>query len=176
MVGMAIFGVLLSLAMPSFTGWIRSAKIRTTTESVQNGLQLAKAEAVRRNTAVRFQLIDLATNSCALSVNGPHWVVSLDSAVGKCGTAASDTVDPRIVQLRNGAEGADNNTVLTAGQSSFVFNGMGRLVPTPAGSIDIDISNATGGVARALRIVISIGGQIRMCDPLLPAGDTQACS
>ncbi len=190
-VGMAVFGVLLALAMPSFSGWIRNAKIRTTAESVQNGLQLAKAEAVRRNTAARFQLIDVVDNTCALNSAGPHWVVSLDSVVAKCGTAASDTADPRIIQLRGGAEGSDNNTVLAAAlagggaaQSALVFNGMGRLTPTPTASINIDIKPKTGtgacladnGKIRCLQIVVSVGGQIRMCDPALPSGDTQACS
>lgn len=178
-VGMAIFGILLALAAPSFAAWIRNAKIRTTAESVQNGLQLARAEAVKRNTTVRFQLINLTDDSCALDTAGPHWVVSMDVATSKCGTAASDTVDPRIIQLRNGAEGSDNTTTLLAGQSSFVFNGMGRLTSAPA---DIDISNSTAGVSclpggnvRCLRVRVSAGGQIRMCDPALPTTDAQGC-
>jgi type IV fimbrial biogenesis protein FimT len=191
LVGMAIFGVLMALALPSYSGWIRNAKIRTTAESVQNGLQLAKAEAVRRNTVARFQLIDLVDNSCDLNSAGPHWVVSLDSVVGKCGSAASDTTDPRIVQLRGGAEGSDENTKLAAtraddetAQNALVFNGMGRLMLTPSGSVNIDVFNsapgaaclANGGKVRCLRVVITVGGQIRMCDPALPSGDTQACS
>lgn len=178
-VGMAIFGILLALAAPSFSAWIRNAKIRTTAESVQNGLQLARAEAVKRNTTVRLQLMDLTDNSCALNTAGPHWVVSMDNAAGKCGTAASDTLDPRIIQLRNGAEGSDSKTTLLAGQSSFVFNGMGRLTSAPA---VIDISNSTTGVSclpggnvRCLRVVVSAGGQIRMCDPALPTTDAQGC-
>lgn len=179
-VGMAIFGILLALAAPSFSAWIRNAKIRTTAESVQNGLQLARAEAVKRNTAVRFQLVDLTDDSCALNTAGPHWVVSMDVATSLCGTAASDTVAPRIIQLRNGAEGSDNTTALLAGQSAFVFNGMGRLTSTPG---DIDISNSTAGVSciadggkvRCLRVVVSAGGQIRMCDPALPTTDAQGC-
>jgi type IV fimbrial biogenesis protein FimT len=132
----------------------------------------------------------LVDNSCDLNSAGPHWVVSLDSVVGKCGSAASDTTDPRIVQLRGSAEGSDNNTVLAAAlagggaaQSALVFNGMGRLTPTPSGSINIDVSNpaagaclADNGKVRCLRVVITVGGQIRMCDPALPSGDTQACS
>ncbi len=181
-VGMAIFGVLLALAMPSFSGWIRNAKIRTTAESIQNGLQLARAEAVRRNTTARFQLVDSVDNTCALSTSGPSWVVSLDNPAGSCESAASETVAPRIFQLRNGSEGSDGGTAITAGQSAFVFNGMGRLTPVPAANIAIDISNPTAGSClpatrgvRCLRLVVSLGGQIRMCDPALPAGDAQAC-
>lgn len=181
-IAIAILGILMSLAMPSFSGWIRNAKIRTTAESIQNGLQLARAEAVRRNTTARFQLVSTLDSACALATAGPHWVVSLDNVAGNCDDAPSDTAAPRIIQLRNGAEGADNNTIIAAGQNTFVFNGMGRLTPIPTASIDIDVTNpaagncvAAGGSIRCLRLVLSLGGQIRMCDPALPSTDAQAC-
>lgn len=194
-VAMAILGVLLGLALPSFAEWMRNAKIRTITESIQNGLQLARAEAVRRNTVVRFQLVDVTTNACALSTTGPNWVVSLDNVAGKCATAASETADPRIVQLKSHAEGGNNNTVLAAAlagggaaQSSIMFDGLGRVTPVPAANIEIDVSNDTPGLSclvagesggrtksRCLRVVVTAGGQIRMCDPALPAGNAQAC-
>lgn len=179
MVGIAIFSILAALAAPSFATWILNAKIRTTAESVQTGLQLARAEAVRRNTVVRFQLTDQTNDFCDLSINGPHWVVSMDDAKSKCGTPASDTADPRIIQVRNGAEGSDNRTAVAAGQSSFAFNGMGRPTAVPTA---INISNSTAGLnclpagtVRCLRIVVTGSGQIRMCDPALPAADTQGC-
>ncbi len=189
-IAMAILGILLSLALPSFKEWVRNAKIRTTTESIQNGLQLARAEAVRRNTVVRFPLVDAANNSCSLSATGPHLAVSLDNVAGKCGATASDTVDPRLVQLRNGTEGSDSNTVVAAAlsgggaaQSAIAFDGLGRVTPVPAADIQIDVSNslpgtaciASGGKNRCLRIIVTSGGQVRMCDPGLPSGNSQAC-
>ena len=184
-VGMVILGVLLGLAMPGFSNWLRNARVRTAAESVQNGLQLARAEAVRRNTDVRFSLVNTTGSTCALDPAGPNWVISLDPPAGKCDKPASDT-DPRIIQSRSGAEGSAATT-LVAGQSSFIFNNLGRLTPTPAGNVDIDFSSATGqlciaagGPVRCLRVVVSIGGQIRMCDPAFPTDNTktadpQAC-
>lgn len=178
-IGMAIFAVLLALAVPSFTVWLKSAKVRTTTESVQNGLQIARSEAVRRNTIVRFQLMSTLDDTCALSTSGPHWVVSRDVATGKCATAASDTTAPRIIQTRDGAEGGDSNTALASGQSSYIFNGMGRLTSTPS-QVDTSVTLggtciADGGEIRCLRITVSAGGEIRMCDPALPTTDAQGC-
>ena len=183
MVGMAIFGILLALAAPSFSSWIRNAKIRTTAESMLNGLQLARAEAVKRNSTVRFQLTDKTDDTCALDTAGPNWVVSMDdvtTADDKCNTPASDTTPPRIIQLRNGAESSDNTTALLSGQTSFAFSGMGRLISTPA---SIVVSNSTsgleciadGGTVRCLQVVVTAGGQIRMCDPALPTTDAQGC-
>ncbi len=175
-VGMVILGVLLSLAMPGFSNWLRNARVRTAAESVQNGLQLARAEAVRRNTDVRFSLVNTTGSTCALDPAGPNWVISLDPPAGKCDKPASDT-DPRIIQSRSGAEGSAATT-LASGQSSFIFNNLGRLT-TPAANVDF--KSATGnclpepGTVRCLRVVVLTGGQIRMCDPALPAGDAQAC-
>jgi type IV fimbrial biogenesis protein FimT len=67
------------------------------------------------------------------------------------------------------------------------FNGLGRITPTPAGTITYDISNPTGGTClaaggkmRCLRLEVSASGQVRMCDPNLPAAtasnpDPQGC-
>lgn len=178
-IAMAIFFILLSIAAPNFSGWILNAKIRTKAESVLSGLQLARAEAVRRNSVVRFQLTTTSDDSCALDTAGPNWIVSLDVATGKCGTVASETTDPRIIQLGSSAEGSGGSTVLSSGQSSFVFDGMGRLTSPPSA---VNIQNSlglcidAGGAARCLRVDVTSGGQIRMCDPALPNTTTQGCS
>ncbi|MEF8747114.1 MAG: GspH/FimT family pseudopilin [Candidatus Accumulibacter propinquus] len=182
LVGMAILGVLLAIAMPAFSNWLRNARVRTAAESVQNGLQLARSEAVRRNTTIRFQLVDTTDDGCALSTAGPNWVVSFDSPVGACATPPSDTVAPRIIQLRSGAEGSAATT-LAADQSALVFNSLGRLTPVPAATVTINVASATGelclasgGPIRCLQIMVTLGGQIRMCDPALAVGDAQACT
>jgi len=195
-VGMAILGVLLAIAMPAFSNWLRNAKVRTAAESVQNGLQLARAEAVRRNTTVGFRLVDSADESCALiaedlSTSVWNWVVSIRSPAGKCQIApvaedadpSDDALadDPFIIQSRSGAEGSSAATLMT-NRSAVVFNSLGRLptVPVPPGSVRIDVDSATGepclaagGTIRCLRIMVTLGGQIRMCDPALAASDAQ---
>ncbi|MEF8698213.1 MAG: GspH/FimT family pseudopilin [Candidatus Accumulibacter sp. UW20] len=176
-VGMLIFGILLALAMPAFSNWLRNARVRTTAESVQNGLQLARAEAVRRNTPVGFHLVSTTGADCALDTTGPDWVVSLDDPSGLCGTPSSDTVAPRIIQSRSAAEGGAATTI-ASNTSSFGFNSLGRA--TPAGNVNFSSTSGEacledGGPVRCLRVVVSLGGQIRMCDPALPDGDTQAC-
>ncbi|MER2517116.1 MAG: GspH/FimT family pseudopilin [Candidatus Accumulibacter phosphatis] len=181
-VGMAILGILMSIGIPAFSDWMRNAKLRTATESVLNGLQLARAEAVRRNARVRFSLVTTIDDTCALANAGPNWVVSVDdptTGVDKCATPPSDTVAPRIIQIRSGSDGSATTTV-AAGQFEYLFTGLGRLSAAPTGVIDVTSSTgdtciALGGPVRCLRIAVSLGGQIRMCDPALPDGDTQAC-
>lgn len=180
-IGMVIFSLLLTMAAPSFSKWLQNSQIRTATDAIQNGLQLARGEAVRRNTQVRFQLTSTADNACALSTTSANWVVSLDDPSSACANAPSNTVSPRIIQMRPNAEGSSNVTV-AAGQSTFIFNGLGRVTPVPTSDINIDITNPTGGsctaaggTIRCLRIVVSTGGQLRMCDPARASTDPQGC-
>ena len=189
MIGLVVLGILYATAMPAFSNLVRNSKIRATAESIQNGLQLARVEAVRRNALVRFQLTDSMTNSCALATAGPNWVVSVNAVAGKCGVAPSHTTDPTdptnplIVQSRSGGEGADAATVIDGDVSSLTFNGLGGVTPRPAAAVEFDVTHATigcvadSGVARCLRVIVSPGGQIRMCDPSLSlASDPRGCS
>lgn len=192
MVGIVVFAILLALGMPSFTTWNQNSQIRAATDAIQNGLQIARGEGVRRNTSVRFQLTGTVDNSCAIVAADTNtsatWVVSLDDPTGACGTVAWDentTAPPavRILQARLGAEGT-TNAVVTANQTSVVFNGLGRITPVPAAAIAINVSNPTGGACatiatpapmRCLRVEVSTGGQIRLCDPAFASTDPQGC-
>jgi len=175
MVGIVVLAMLLAMAGPSFSTWMQNSQIRTMSEAVKDGLQLARAEAVRRNAQVRFELVSSLSATCALAAAGPNWIVSMDGAAGACDSTnmADDATPaaPRVVQSRPAMDGS-RNAVIAASQSSVVFNGLGRVVPTPAADITIDVSNPTGGSCasasgpmRCMRIVVGATGQIRMCDP-----------
>jgi len=179
-IGIAIVAVLIVLALPTFTAWLQNSQIRVAADAIQNGISIARSEAIRRNTSVRFQFTDTADNSCAIAVTGKNWIVSLDDPSGACGSAASDTAVPRIIQMRPASDGTPN-AVVAAGQSSIVFTGLGRVNPVPAANININVTNPTGGSCaaagpmRCLRIVVSTGGQVRMCDPAFASTDPQGC-
>lgn len=198
MVAMAIAGILLALAAPSFRNWIRNMQIRTAAESIQNGLQLARGEAVRRNDLIRFQLTSTTGNDCVASdpnTDVPsNWVVSYDAPAGACAAAVlneafpvSDAINnppPRIIRVRTAAEGS-TNIVVNSGQTGFVFNGLGRVLATATNPVAINVVSPTageckldGGALTCLRVTLSLGGQVRMCDPqltLTKPADPQAC-
>jgi type IV fimbrial biogenesis protein FimT len=155
---------------------------------MQAGLQLARAEALKRNTTVRFQLVDTLTSACALSATGRNWVVSLADTNGLCNLDASETTAPQIIQKRSSAEGSPNAVVTATGGSSVWFNGLGRTVqpPTaPAALTQINITNPINGACktsagsepmRCLRITVNAGGTVRMCDPAVDdATDPRKC-
>ena len=151
-VGFTVLGLMISLAVPTMTAWMRNAQMRTTADSIQNGLQLARSEAVRRNAFVTF------------TQSGAGWTVTTD-----------DTT------IQTGAGEASGTASVNASQSTVVFSGLGWVAP-PA-EITFDVANppggacaASGGVMRCLRLSVSAGGQIRMCDPAAAGGTAAACS
>jgi type IV fimbrial biogenesis protein FimT len=185
MVTLSVFAFLVAMAGPSFGTWLQNSRIRNTAESLLAGLQLAKAEAVARNARVRFQLTSTLDSSCVLTTSAANWVVNVDpdantdEVAGKCDATPDEDDAPRILQARPASDGS-GNSVVDATVPSVVFNGLGRLT-TPA--MAIDITNPAGGDCAAdggemtcLRVLVTPGGQLRMCNPLFDAAtDPQGC-
>jgi type IV fimbrial biogenesis protein FimT len=172
MITLAVLSLLFMIGLPGMNTWLQNTQIRTSAEALQAGLQLARAEALRRNVPVRFQLVDSLAGGCALVPNGTNWVVSLADATGLCNAAESDDplAPPQILQKWSAAEGTPN-AVVTATASSVVFNGLGRVAAGGA-AVQIDVTNAAGncqpaGPMRCLRLNVASGGQMRMCDPVV---------
>ena len=178
MIALAIVALVLFVAVPSFTIFLQNTQIKNAATSALNGLTLARAEAIRRNTPVRFQFVSDLTAACALSTTSLAWVVSQANPAGACNAVPSDTTAPQIIQSRSATEGTQNAVVSVTGGSTVTFTGLGR---AQAGGItQIDFSNSTGtcqhidpinGKMRCLRIMVSTGGQARMCDPKVTAAD-----
>ena len=182
MVVVAIMGILLALGFPSFKTWLNTTEIRNAAETVQNGMQLARVEAMRRNERVSYWLVSLSDpkvmdNSCARSGSGTSWVVSRDDPSGSCSSPPSDTNAPRLIQTKAAGDGNRDVAVSAtdsggAATSCITFNGFGQVQATctgaaaanPIARVAVSLS-ATDPNARLLEIHVSPGGVIRMCDP-----------
>ncbi len=185
-VGIAIVSILLAVGLPSFGLWIQNGQVRTAAESVQNGLQLARSEAVRRNANVRFTL----SNANGLV----EWSVGCVTERDTC---------PAVIQARSAGEGGANarvgvsmetppaivpanqyGTALAAGAglggaggAGITFNSLGMMANPAADIRRIDVINSTAADARRMVIIVGGGGLTRMCDPqLLLAKNPQGCS
>lgn len=171
---MTILATLVAASMPSISDWLRNTRIRNASEAIQNGLQQARNEAVRRNTSVSFWLVSLANasqleNNCTLSSTSGSWVVSVESPASLCATDPSTTVAPKLVTAHPMGDGASRVSV-AAFQSdgvttanSVTFNGFGQVINV-ASIARITLDSSDGGAARRLRIDISPVGQVRLCD------------
>lgn len=182
-IALSIGGLLLLVGLPSFQVWLQNVQIRNAAESIQNGIQRARMEAVRSNQNVRFTLVSLTDarnmdSSCAASSAGRSWVVSLDAPDGECGDAPSTTTAPRIIETHAAGDGnlaavVEARAADGSAASSLIFNGFGRL--TGASPIATVALSGAGDDPRALRIVISGGGGVRLCDPAVDADDLRSC-
>jgi type IV fimbrial biogenesis protein FimT len=179
MIGITVLGILIMIGLPAMGHWLQNTQIRTHAETTFSGLQLARSEALKRNSSVRFQFVESLTTGCVLTPLGKSWVVSLGDPAGLCAEEPSET-GAMIIQKKDGAEGSPN-TVLESSASVIVFNGLGRM--TGGGTLTVNITNPAGGVCgtvpgqmRCMRVVVSSGGQVRMCDPqVTDATDPRIC-
>ena len=147
MIVVVIMAIVSSIAYPSFRDMIINSQVRNATESIVNGLQKARAEAVARNTNVSFTL-GAATS----------WTVSV--------------VNPAsTIEARNSNEGSAIVTLtavasdLVTAATSVTFNNFGGIVnpATDIARLDFTAPNAS----KPLRVQILAGGTARMCDPSL---------
>lgn len=172
MITLAVIGILAALGLPSFFAWIQNQKIRTASEAVINGVQLARAEAISRNLSGGVQFILVAATG--------DWTVNTVPASAK------------PLHVRPGGEGTVNasyNVALAGGATpsttpAVTFGPLGSVIPNPDGSAaiaQIDISNpmiGTADGARPLRVIVAPSGNVVMCDPGLTVtnpGDPRAC-
>lgn len=188
MIAVAIAAILLTFALPSYFQWIQNAQVRTAAETTLSGIQLARVEALKRNTNVRFQLMSTLDASCVPSSTGTNWVVSVKDATGLCHITDPATDPPLLIQAKAGRDGS-KNVRLSATQggaalTTITFSGLGIVTPAMVGSgIVITIDNPTGGTCvdaggtvRCQQIQVTSSGQARMCDPAVTdTNDSRHC-
>lgn len=147
MIGIVILAIAMVAAMPSYSQWIQNTQIRNAAESVLNGMQRARAEAVSRNVNVAFTL-----------GGGAFWTVTAaDGSV--LDTKPSAEIPASIVVTPT----PDDATTIT-------FGNLGGVVANAGGTpqitrIDIDSSALSAENSRDLRITVGAGGGVRLCDP-----------
>lgn len=154
LVVIAILAIFLAIGVPSLRSFLISLEIRGTAESILNGLQLARAEAIRRNTPIQFVL---GTNGSAYT-NG--WTVQTESA--------------SIIQSRSAGESSANILlgIKPTNAKIVTFDGLGRRTTnndatSPVKIVDIDVPTSVLPASESadLRVNIFSGGLIKMCDP-----------
>lgn len=154
-----ILAIMAYFALPNFAIWMQNTQIRTAGESILNGMQLARAEAIRRNTSVELRM-DTASG----------WTVTvLDGG--------------EVIQSRLHTEGTATAavTITPGGADRLTFNSFGSITtPNPDGSspiteIKIDSPAIAAADSRELCVQVRPGGNFRMCDPQVPVTDTRTC-
>jgi len=177
LVALGVIALVIGLGAPSAMNWVQNLQIRNAGEAILNGLQTARLEALRRNTTVAFELTD---------PNSTAWHVCVfDLTTLACTVPDLATSDPGgQLNARVGVQTQFTSFMepLDAGVNVpqlIAFDSFGRVSPqNPTNIARIDVRNPTmnGGDERRMSIAITVGGQIRMCDPALSkAINPQGC-
>jgi len=179
MVSLTVLAILIALGAPSFGEWLQNQQIRAATEALVNGMQVARGEAIKRNLAVQLTL-DLPSG----------WTVCEATKQPCDGTLLANPVRVQdVIQSRSGSEGTRNAQATSTpdGALAVTFSPLGSVLTTntdgSAPVTQVDVVNtqgnciAAGGPMRCMRVVVTGGGSIRMCDPTpgIVAPDTRAC-
>ena len=160
LITVAVLAILASLAAPAFGVLLANAQIRTASQALVDGLQLARTEAIRRNARVIFTLGAQSS-----------WTVTLEG-------------DGSTIQSRPAGEGSSSVTVAVtpAGATEATFDGLGRMQPNTDATnsitqldTNVPTSIVPAGRSHPLRVTVAGGGAVRLCDPNVPAGDARAC-
>lgn len=149
---LVVLAIGATLAAPSIASMMASRRVQALSQSLLDGLQTARTEAVRRNVRVRF----------SLRADGPGWTVT--DAVS--GTRLQGASDPDWAAVRVTSSNAATSV-------DFLPNGLRQ------GGLQIEqltIASADPSEETQRRINVFGGGLIRLCDPLVAAAnDPRGC-
>jgi len=175
MVTIVLLSILAMLAMPAFTTWVNNNKVRTVGDSLQNGLRFAQSEALRRSRPMVFSLTNSAAPQTSLTAaaNGSGWSINVSKS----------SLDAKSAFVQSGVLSDVASGVQITGPAAVCFNSMGRVVANtdtgvngascdtdhPVQTYDVFLSP---GADRPLRVLLTLGGQIRMCDPARKLSDS----
>jgi type IV fimbrial biogenesis protein FimT len=159
MIALVILAIMLLIALPNFAVWMQNTQIRTAGEAVLNGMQLARAEAIRRNVSIELRM-DASSGWTARVADPPQEVIQSRLA-GEGSAAALVTITP-------------------VGARTVTFNSFGSVATNADGTatvteIKIDSPSIAAADSRELCILVRAGGNVRMCDPQVAVTDTRSC-
>ncbi|MET4570635.1 GspH/FimT family pseudopilin [Rhodanobacter soli] len=135
LVTLAIFAVLLMIAIPSMRPFLQSQSVKNASMDINSTVALARSEAIKRNTTV-----DVTANSATDWSRG--WVVSQTTP------AATIRKQPAL-----------NNIVITPSSGSFSFDGNGRMTSTGS-TFTIKPLNKTGSQPLCLTVTVGSTGRV----------------
>lgn len=164
MIAVIILALMIGFAMPSYSVWIQNTRVRSATESFLSGLQLARNEAVRRNSSVQFVV-----------GAGSSWTVSCQAVTPGCDAAAVVAIQSRA--RNEGSSAAVTVTPINGAGTTVRFSPFGAMsFPVPGAGTTIAFDLALATATRNLRVTVATGGTVRMCEPgIVTVTDTRHC-
>ena len=149
MVTVAVAGILLAVAVPSFNQMAVNSRLTTQVNDVVGALNLARSEAIKRNARVSFCRVgsETAVNCETASGNWLHWVVA---------TGTGNVIRRGVVNTAAGT--IFMRSTLTADQVTFGPEGLAR---TGTGLVaDHRITVCASGNRGGRRVTLGAGSRL----------------
>lgn len=193
MIALVLLGVIVMLALPSFTSMMHNMRLRNSAEAILTGLQTARSQALQRNANVEFLLMNEAldaTNVAGFVPNttGPAWAIrvrnpdlSYEFVEGRGlqeGTNQASGATSMVATAATNLPATDVITFSALGQTDIASGLVARFdITHPLASSEDRYKCQPTGEMRCLRVEVSPGGRVRMCDPAVTdATDTRYCT
>jgi len=189
MIVLAIGAVLMLGAAPAYENWVINRQVAATAESIHFALLRARAEAVRRNARVVFELVPGTSG-------GGTWRLGLERDNGAAGASATPDwflTEPlpgthtliethgagTAANVASGAAGGGSGSGSGSGADAagatvaetpirVTYTGLGMLT-TASTTRRFDFRAARQPGARRLAVLLPLGGAPRLCNPALAA-------
>jgi len=203
-IGMAILGLLVTQAVPSFNAFMINQRVRAAAEAMAGMLQRARVEAIQRNQDVEFvsfdRIINTTDNTYAGAITavggGDNWMLRTKTGSGNyfaIVSRSSAESSPEDASVRSSTMDVNNvrqsstRIRMTSTTANVTFNALG-VASNIGGTAEFDFIRynpnndlayqcaQTNGPIRCLRVTLSSAGQVRICDPAVSAStDTRKC-
>jgi len=178
MIGLVILSTLLALAFPAFTAMMQNSRVLNAAESFNTGLQLARAEAVRRNARVDFVVLSAATPATPTSKDVTAGDAAGQSWIVRASTQTAGTFD--FVDGKSAKEGSATVVAVASAAPIVSFTSLGASTLTAATLFQFTSGTGRGcqptGDIRCMNVRVSVGGNSRLCDPAATAAsDSRSC-
>ena len=153
MVVVTLVAILTTVAAPSISQQIANFRVRSAADGIVNGLNIARAEAARRNSPAAF----------TLNSGGAGWSVAQVSPA-------------TAIQSRGNGDTSRLTVTSSTGSLAVTFLPTGIVNTTAPPRLEQITISSTVPNTNSRQINILGGGLVRMCDPgITAAGDPRAC-
>lgn len=173
MVTVAILGVLLAIAVPQLTDFVRKSQLISIAEELQRSIQLARSEATRNNKPILLT-VTTGSNQCyGFTSKGSSCdcTVSNSAASNFCEIKRVPTSNLGDITMTTGV-----NVSLRLGGTTGTLGNFANVGFDPARSMPFDSTSSTPlsndqtiqlqtTSGQKMQLVLSIPGRVTLCSP-----------
>ena len=153
MTALAVMGILVAIATPSFKSFSATSRIAATANSVVNAMAIARSEALRRSTPVAV-CPSTDQQSCSNSTNwATGWIVFSD---GSGTTGVLDSSDAAVQTWPAVSKGVTVTMSAANGDRFVRFDPRGMNSQVTTDTFTVTASGCAG--SNATRIVLTVAG------------------